>query len=147
METGDENRSMHVSCRKTDVELFLNGSVHEFYRLKALITRKRLNTLMVGKKKNVTVARKDKTLPRFQKHFPESKNTSQNPNHFPESRFWDAFWIVRSVLDSGKCFVLMSHRRMLMSKANWSGVISMRFISTMIDAMTRHVHHVFAPWK
>ena len=36
---------------------------------------------------------------------------------------------------------------MLMSKANWSGVISMRFISAMIDAMTRHVHHVSASWK
>ena len=37
----------------TDVELFLNWSVHKFYRLKVLITRKRVNTLMVGKKKNV----------------------------------------------------------------------------------------------
>ena len=33
-----------------------------------------------------TVAHKDKTLPRIQKHFPESKNTSQNPKHFPESK-------------------------------------------------------------
>ena len=30
------------------------------------------------------------------KHFPESKNTSQNPKHVPE--FWEIF------LDSGKCF-------------------------------------------
>ena len=119
----------------TDVELFLNGSVHEFYRLKVLITRKRVNTFMVGKK-NATVARKDKTLPRFQntsqnpktrpiiqntsqnlktlpriqKYFPESKtlpriqNTSQNPKHFPESRFWDVFWILGNLLDSGMCF-------------------------------------------
>ena len=33
-----------------------------------------------------TVAHKDKTLPRIQKHIPESKNTSQNPKHFPESK-------------------------------------------------------------
>ena len=145
----------------TDVELFLNGSVHEFYRLKVLITRKRVNTFMVGKKKNATVARKDKTLPRFQntsqdpktcpiiqntsqnlktlpriqKYFPESKtllriqNTSQNPDFGMCFGFWDVF------LESGKCFVLMSHHRMLMTKAIWSGVISIRFISTMIDAI------------
>ena len=39
-----------------------------------------------------TVARRDKTLPRFEKHVPESKthpriwNTSQNPKHVPESK-------------------------------------------------------------
>ena len=107
----------------TDVELFLNGSVHEFYRLKVLITRKQVNTFMVGKKKNATVARKDKTLPRFQntsknpktrpriqntshnpKHVPESKNTSQNPKHFPESRFWDVFWILGCVFGIWKVF-------------------------------------------
>ena len=144
----------------TDVELFLNGSVHEFYRLKVLITRKRVNTFMVGKK-NATVARKDKTLPTFQntsqnpKTRPIIQNTSQNlktlpriQKYFPESKtlpriqilgcvldsgksfgFWDVF------LESGKCFVLMSHHRMLMTKAIWSGVISIRFISTMIDAI------------
>ena len=83
-----------------------------------------------------TVARKVKTLPRIQKHFPESKtrpriqkhfpeskNTSQNPKHFPEFKntlqnpdsglsfgFLDLFWILGSVLESGKCLVLMSHR-------------------------------------
>ena len=63
------------------------------------------------------------TLPRIQKHFPESKNTSQNPKHFSEFKntlqnpdsgmcfgFWDLFWILGSVLESGKCLVLMSHR-------------------------------------
>ena len=51
---------------------------------------------------NSTVACSDKTLPRIQKHVPETKtlprnqNTSQNPKHFPESKntsqnfgFWD----------------------------------------------------------
>ena len=33
-----------------------------------------------------TVACKDKTLPRIQKHFPGSKNTSQDPKHVPESK-------------------------------------------------------------
>ena len=33
------------------------------------------------------------------KHFPESKNTSQNPKHFPESK---------TLLDSGKCLILGS---------------------------------------
>ena len=84
-----------------------------------------------------TVAHKDKTLPRIQKHFPESKtlpriqNTSQNSKHFPESKTISqnldsgkCFWILGSVLnsgksfgfwkvflDSGKCCVLTSHRR------------------------------------
>ena len=38
---------------KKDVELFRNGSVHEFYRLKALITLKQVITKMVGKKNNL----------------------------------------------------------------------------------------------
>ena len=33
------------------LELFRNGSVDEFYRLKALITLEQVNTLMVEKKK------------------------------------------------------------------------------------------------
>ena len=36
-----------------DVELFRNGSVHEFYRLKALFTSKQVNTSVVEKKKKV----------------------------------------------------------------------------------------------
>ena len=35
-----------------DVGLFLNGSVHEFYRLKALISLEQIYTLVVEKKKN-----------------------------------------------------------------------------------------------
>ena len=67
-----------------------------------------------------TVARGDKTRPRIQKHFPESKNTSQNPKHFPESktlpriqkhvtesktlpRIQKHFPESKSVLDSGTC--------------------------------------------
>ena len=68
-----------------------------------------------------------KTLPRIQ-------NTSQNPKHVPESKtildsgtcfvfwdmfldsgmyfgLWDVFSFLGSVLDSGKCFVSMSHSR------------------------------------
>ena len=33
-----------------DSELFRNGSAHEFYRLKALITLEQVNTLVVEKK-------------------------------------------------------------------------------------------------
>ena len=53
---------------------------------------------------------KIKTRPRIQKHFPESKNTSRNPKHVPE--FKNTFQNPDSgmCLDSGKCFVLMSHR-------------------------------------
>ena len=36
-----------------DVELIRNGSVHEFYRLKALITLEQVNTSVVKKKKNL----------------------------------------------------------------------------------------------
>ena len=82
-----------------------------------------------------------KTLSRIQKHFPESKNTFRNPKHFPESKntyqspdfgtcfgfcdlfrilvnvfgFWELFWILGRVLDSGKCFVLTSHCRIVIS--------------------------------
>ena len=78
-----------------------------------------------------TVAHKDKTLPRIQKHFPESKTLPRIQNDFPESGFWKVFlnsrkcfefWEVfldsrkcfgfwKVFLDSGKCFVLTSHRR------------------------------------
>ena len=36
-----------------DVQLFLNGSVHEFYHLKVLITLEQVITSMVEKKNNV----------------------------------------------------------------------------------------------
>ena len=100
----------------TDVELFLNGSVHEFYRLKVLITRKRVNTFMVGKK-NATVARKDKTLPRFQntsqnpKTRPIIQNTSQNlktlpriQKYFPESKTLPRIQNTSQNPDFGMCF-------------------------------------------
>ena len=58
-----------------------------------------------------TVARKDKTLPRIQKHIQESKKNSQNPKHVPESGFWKVvlnsgtcFGFRELFLDSGKCF-------------------------------------------
>ena len=67
-----------------------------------------------------TLPRDSKTLPRIQKHFSESKNTSQNPKYFREFKntsqvfwlfrcvfgFWYVFWILGSVLER---FVPMSH--------------------------------------
>ena len=68
VETGDKNRdvtdnvfrapcmfcdeSLGKICAK-DVKLFRNGSVREFYSLKALITEKQVNTAMVEKSKNL----------------------------------------------------------------------------------------------
>ena len=49
----------------------------------------RKSPCFLTKEPHLTVARKDKTLPRIQ-------NTSQNPKHFPETRFWDLFWILRA---------------------------------------------------
>ena len=64
VETGDKNRDVTDSmfrapcmfCEESlgkinvkDVELFRNGSVHEFCRLKALITLEEVNTSMVEK--------------------------------------------------------------------------------------------------
>ena len=69
VETGVENRGVTdnifrapcMFCEEglgkinaKDVQLFQNGSVHEFYRLKALITSKQVNTSVVGKKKNIS---------------------------------------------------------------------------------------------
>ena len=56
METGNKyccvTEATHVLGRKLiGLELFRNGSVDEFYRLKALITLEQENTLMVEKKK------------------------------------------------------------------------------------------------
>ena len=39
---------------KCDLQLFRNGSVHEFFRLKALTTLEQVNTSLVEKKKNKT---------------------------------------------------------------------------------------------
>ena len=59
VQTGIENRCVaeatHVLRRKLgkdkcDLEFFRKGLVHEFYRLKALITLEQLNTSVVGKK-------------------------------------------------------------------------------------------------
>ena len=48
---------MHLFCEEClgkinvkDVELFRNGSIHELYRLKALITLEQVNTSVVEKK-------------------------------------------------------------------------------------------------
>ena len=53
METGNKNRCVieatHVLGRKL-LELFRNVSVHEFYRLKALIILEQVNTTVWSKK-------------------------------------------------------------------------------------------------
>ena len=40
-----------------DLELFRTGSVHEFYRLKALITLEQVNSPVVGKKKRIFISK------------------------------------------------------------------------------------------
>ena len=54
-----------------------------------------------------------KTRPRIQKHVPKSKNTFQNPKTRSKiqnsSSSGTCFWILGSVLDSVKCFVPTSH--------------------------------------
>ena len=40
------------------LELFRNGSVDEFYRLKALITLEQVNTLMVEKKRRILISKR-----------------------------------------------------------------------------------------
>ena len=40
-----------------DVELFQNGSVHKFYRLKALFTLEKVNTSLVEKKEEFSMSK------------------------------------------------------------------------------------------
>ena len=42
---------------KCDLELFRNGSVHEFYRLKALITLEQVNTTEWSKKIRILISK------------------------------------------------------------------------------------------
>ena len=49
VETRDKNRG--VTTKRCRVEPFRNGSVHELYRLKALITLEQGNTSVVKKKR------------------------------------------------------------------------------------------------
>ena len=60
VEPWDKNGGMQKPCIESlrninvkDVELFRNGTVHDFYRLKALITLEQVITSVVEKKKNV----------------------------------------------------------------------------------------------
>jgi len=56
VETGNKNRCMTEALPKINkcaLELFRNKSVHEFYRLKELITLEQANTSVVEKKKNL----------------------------------------------------------------------------------------------
>ena len=56
VETGNKNRCVTEATQATHVlrrELFRNGSVYEFYRLKALITLEQVNTSVVENKKNL----------------------------------------------------------------------------------------------
>ena len=66
METGNKNRcltelKLGMFCEdRLGLELFQNGSVHEFYRLKALITLEQVNTSVVERKKGRILIRKIK---------------------------------------------------------------------------------------
>ena len=40
-----------------DVELFQNGSVHEFYRLKALISLEQVNIAVIKKRRRIAVSK------------------------------------------------------------------------------------------
>ena len=51
VETGDKYRD--VTTYLKDVELFRNESVHEFYRLKALISLEQVNTSVSKQKENL----------------------------------------------------------------------------------------------
>ena len=51
VETGDKYRD--VATYLKDVELFRNESVHEFYRLKALISLEQVNTSVSKQKENL----------------------------------------------------------------------------------------------
>ena len=42
---------------KCDLELFRNGSVFEFYRMKELITLEQVNTSVVGKKRTILISK------------------------------------------------------------------------------------------
>ena len=41
------------------------------------------------------------------KHFPDSKNTSQNPKHIPKSGFWEVFWILGSIFGFWEVFCIL----------------------------------------
>ena len=53
MESENKCRDVTSTAYSKDVELFRNGLVHEFYRLKALITLEQANISVVEKKKNL----------------------------------------------------------------------------------------------
>ena len=53
VESGNKYRDVTSTAYSKDVELFRNGSVYEFYRLKALITLEQANISVVEKKKNL----------------------------------------------------------------------------------------------
>ena len=53
VESGNKYRDVTSTAYSKDVELFRNGSVHEFYRLKELITLEQANISVVEKKKNL----------------------------------------------------------------------------------------------
>jgi len=53
VESGNKYRDVTITAYSKDVELSRNGSVHEFYRLKALITLEQANISVVEKKKNL----------------------------------------------------------------------------------------------
>ena len=68
----------------TDVERFQNGSIHEFCRLKALITFKEVNTSDVEKRKNLHEQYFDDGIKKNKQIVVNSCNSPvQQPNFFP----------------------------------------------------------------
>ena len=71
----------------------------------------------------LTVAHRDKTLPRIPEHLQESKTHPKKTKSHPRIKmlprfqntvgFWEAFWILGSVLDSGECFWFLGHNFIL----------------------------------
>ena len=81
------------------------------------------------------------------KHFPESKNTSQNPKTFPRikntSQNLDSgkcLWILGRVLDSEKCFWILGSI-LDSEKCFWilGSVLSLRATVDVLSRLTRHL--------
>ena len=92
--------------RNTEVSTFALGHQHGQIVLPWLVGTKHF-----PESKNTF--QNPKTRPRIQKHVPKSKNTFQNPKTRSKiqnsSSSGTCFWILGSVLDSVKCFVPTSH--------------------------------------
>jgi len=94
-------------------------------------------------KVKITVAHKDKTLPRIQtlsriqKHIPESKKISQNPKQVPESKTRPRIWILESVFFSGRFF-----RDCIFVDTHLPRCEAIAYVLPLFDALTHVVIHV-----